>query len=75
MSAAVLTLPPTPVEVLAASPMPHLRRLQVSITDQEVVITGTVPSYYLKQMAQEAVRYVIGRRRLINRVVVPVAVA
>lgn len=75
MSAAVLTLPPTPDEVLATSPMPHLRRLRVSITDQEVVITGSVPSYYLKQMAQEAVRNVIGCRRLINRVVVPATVA
>ena len=42
--------------------------LVVVATDSEVVITGQVSSYYLKQLAQEAVRPSLGRRRLLNRV-------
>ncbi|QJW97429.1 hypothetical protein FTUN_5003 [Frigoriglobus tundricola] len=34
----------------------------------QVVITGRVSSYYLKQMAQETVRPVLGARTLLNRV-------
>jgi hypothetical protein len=40
------------------------------MSESEVVITGQVPSYYLKQLAQESVRPTLGRRRLRNRVVV-----
>lgn len=58
----------TPEVVLSASPIPHLRRLRVVATDVEVVITGRVPSYYLKQLAQETVRPALGPRRLLNRV-------
>ena len=57
-----------PNEVLAASPLPQLRRLVVTATDNEVVITGRVGTYYLKQLAQEALRPALGDRRLINQV-------
>ncbi len=60
--------PPGPAEVLTTSPLPQLRRLQVTVSDGEVVITGRVPSYYLKQLAQETLRPTLGRRRLLNRV-------
>jgi hypothetical protein len=59
-----------PTEVLTTSPLPQLRRLIVTTTDREVVITGRVPSYYLKQLAQEALRPTLGERRLVNHVVV-----
>jgi len=62
-----------PAEALTGSPLPQLRRLVVTENDAEVVITGRVPSYYLKQLAQEAVRPALGRRRLLNRVEVCVA--
>ena len=62
----VLTAEPN--EVLAASPLPQLRRLIVTATDNEVVITGRVTTYYLKQLAQEALRPALGDRRLINQV-------
>lgn len=60
--------PPEPAEVLTSSPLPQLRRLIVTVSDGEVVITGKVPSYYLKQLAQETLRPALGRRRLLNRV-------
>ncbi len=63
--------PPTsfePADILTASPHTHLRRLVVTTSDGEVVISGRVPSYYLKQMAQEAIRACLGPRRLRNEV-------
>ena len=57
-----------PTEVLIASPLPQLRRLVVRATDDEIVITGRVSSYYMKQLAQEALRPTLGERRLVNRV-------
>ena len=61
-------LSPEPAAVLTGSPLPQLRRLVVTVSEEEVVITGQVPSYYLKQLAQEAVRPAVGQRRLRNRV-------
>lgn len=57
-----------PTEILSLSPLPQLRRLAVVANDEEVVITGQVPSYYFKQLAQEAVRPALGERRLLNLV-------
>ena len=68
MSASSVLSPPEPAEVLTSSPLPQLRRLVVTVSDGEVVITGRVPSFYLKQLAQEAIRPTLGRRRLLNRV-------
>jgi osmotically-inducible protein OsmY len=57
-----------PADVLFSSPHTYLRRLSVTTSEAEVVISGRVPSYYLKQMAQEAVRACLGSRRLRNEV-------
>jgi hypothetical protein len=57
-----------PSDVLTASPLPQLRRLVVTATDDEIVITGRVSSYYMKQLAQEALRAAAGDRRLLNQV-------
>jgi hypothetical protein len=59
---------PEPVEVLTSSPLPQLRQLVVTVNEGEVVITGRVNSFYLKQLAQETIRPALGRRRLLNRV-------
>lgn len=45
-----------------------LRGVEVKATETEVVITGVVSSYYLKQMAQETVRPIVEGRRLRNQV-------
>jgi osmotically-inducible protein OsmY len=61
-------LSPEPAEALTSSPLGQLRRLVVTADDSQVIITGQVSSYYLKQMAQETVRPVLGARTLLNRV-------
>lgn len=59
---------PEPAAAMTSSPLPQLRRLVVTVSDAEVVITGRVPTYYLKQLAQETVRPTLGDRTLHNRV-------
>jgi hypothetical protein len=53
---------------LRESPIPSLRRLHIEETADEVVISGSVSSYYLKQLAQETIIPVLGERELVNRV-------
>ena len=62
------TLRAEPTAVLSISPLPQLRRLVVTVSEEEIVITGRVSSYYLKQLAQEALRSTLGERRLLNLV-------
>jgi hypothetical protein len=61
-------LSPEPAELLVSSPLWQLRRLVVTASDTEVVITGQVSSYYLKQLAQETIRPTLGHRTLLNQV-------
>lgn len=60
----------TAAQVLRDSPLPLLRNLNVSETEQEVTLSGYVSSYYYKQLAQEAILPLLGCRRLKNQVVV-----
>jgi hypothetical protein len=55
-------------ELLRQHPVIHLRHLKVVETESELVISGTVSSYSLKQMAQEAVRSAANGCRLRNQV-------
>jgi osmotically-inducible protein OsmY len=55
-------------QVLKQSPIPALRRLSVEENGQTVVLSGSVSSYYLKQLAQETIMPVLGSRELHNRV-------
>ena len=62
-----------PVESRAAtalrrSPIPALRNLAVEETAEELVILGLVQSYYLKQLAQEALMPHLDGRCLRNLV-------
>lgn len=53
---------------LQRHPLAPLRRLRVIEQGDQVVITGTLPSYYYKQLAQEALMPLLGGRRLVNKV-------
>jgi osmotically-inducible protein OsmY len=57
-------------EALKQSAHPALRQLDVQETESAIVLTGRVSSYYLKQLAQEAVMPVRGERQLVNQVTV-----
>jgi len=66
-----LARPESPtLAALHQSPIPALRNLSVEETDSAVVLCGAVSSYYLKQLAQETVMPVLGKRELLNRVAV-----
>ncbi len=47
---------------------PELRRISVSVDGQRVVLSGRVPTFFLKQMAQETARQVCPDRRVYNEV-------
>ena len=66
----LLEPPARAVALLRESPVNDLRRLEVIESESEIVITGIVTSYYLKQMAQETVRPALAGRRLRNKVIV-----
>ena len=55
-------------QTLKQSPIPALRRLSLTESDAEIVISGSVSSYYLKQLAQETLMPCLEQRRLVNRV-------
>jgi osmotically-inducible protein OsmY len=55
---------------LARSPIYALRQLIVAQTDESLVLSGTVGSYYEKQQAQEIVRSSAGSREVINQIAV-----
>src|SRR5215510_2092831 len=61
---------PHAAHALRQSPHPALHVLSIEETETAIVITGRVTSYYLKQLAQEAVMPVRGERQLVNRVIV-----
>ena len=58
------------VLALRQSSIPALRSLVLEETNDALEIHGHLPSYYLKQLAQEAVMPSLGGRELRNRVVV-----
>lgn len=71
---APLTVELSPVEeALRRHPLPSIRRLGVEETPAAITLTGTVSSYYLKQLAQEAVLPLLAGRELLNRVAVVAA--
>jgi osmotically-inducible protein OsmY len=47
--------------------VPALRRIRVEETAAEVVLAGIVPSFYYKQLAQEAALPHLGGRKLSNQ--------
>jgi hypothetical protein len=70
MTATLLESPERAAALLRDNPVNDLRHLEVTETDSEIVISGIVSSYYLKQMAQETIRPALAGRKLRNRVIV-----
>jgi hypothetical protein len=63
------TLLPAPAnQALQQSPIPALRCLRVEESEQAIIVFGSVPSYYLKQLAQESLMPILAGRELQNRV-------
>jgi hypothetical protein len=52
--------------IFAASPYPAIRRLKCSFRDGELVIAGTVASFYHKQLAQITAQKLDGVERISN---------
>lgn len=70
MTRSALDAPLTAAEVLQRSPVTVLRRLSVQESAERVLLHGRLPSYYLKQQAQELLKPVLAGRVLVNEVVV-----
>jgi len=51
---------------LSQSRYPQVREVDISLTSKGVVLTGTVSSFYMKQMAQETLRSLNGDHRICN---------
>jgi osmotically-inducible protein OsmY len=56
------------MERLESSGYTAVRKLRCEVAEAVVVVTGSVPSYYLKQMAQAMVQRLEGIRRVVNLV-------
>ena len=61
---------PPPGALLPVDEQLALRHLRVEETDESIIISGRVSSYYLKQLAQETIMPVRGSLLLINQVLV-----
>ena len=64
----LLLSPPAASKAILSASNPELRRLVVRESEEEVVLCGQVSSFYLKQLAQEAVRAAANGRPIVNRV-------
>ena len=56
---------------LHGSAYPSIRRLRCRVRKGRAILRGRVPTFYEKQVAQEAVAAVDGVREVVNRVQVP----
>jgi hypothetical protein len=65
---AVEELQPRAQAALVSSPFYELRNLQVEWRDDALLLSGSVSSYYHKQLAQEVVRSVCRDTKVINSI-------
>jgi osmotically-inducible protein OsmY len=67
----MIDTPPLSDRVLTAlerNPYVPQRKLYFETADGRVTLRGTVGSYFQKQMAQEAIRHVVGVQEIANEV-------
>lgn len=69
-TASTSDLAPRAQGALTNSPIYELRHLDVQQRDQTLVISGTVSSFYYKQLAQEVVRSVCKDLVVVNSICV-----
>jgi hypothetical protein len=58
------------VQALKESSHPALRRLRIQETENAIIISGRVSTYYLKQLAQETIMSIRRDLALVNQVTV-----
>ncbi len=56
------------VQLMELSPHHELRQIHIDISDQQILLTGIAPSYFIKQMAQETARQACPVRKMHNRI-------
>jgi osmotically-inducible protein OsmY len=56
--------------ILSSSSIRDLRQIRVDRLENKIELSGTVRSFYHKQLAQESIRTVAGGLQVINRVAV-----
>ena len=49
----------------------ELRNVEVSVDDERLLISGSVPTFYLKQLSQELARSIAPRYQIRNMLTVP----
>lgn len=54
------------IQLFADSPYHELRQVRVLVTSEEISLTGTVPSFFIKQVAQETARQESAVRKIHN---------
>jgi hypothetical protein len=65
-----VVVPHCAAEALRYCGVPALRTITVVEQDESLLLQGRLPSYYLKQLAQETVLPFLGGRVLENKIVV-----
>lgn len=55
-------------QMLEHSPIADIRRLEVRLEGDRVVLSGVVGSFYHKQLAQELVRKCLGKLEFVNAI-------
>lgn len=70
MNGSSIAVTTSAASTLRQSPIPALRLLQVEENETQVIISGRVSSYYMKQLAQESLMPCLEHRLLLNQVVV-----
>jgi osmotically-inducible protein OsmY len=59
---------PLAVSALQQSPISALHSLEVTTSEDSIILSGKVGSYYQKQLAQEAVVALAAGREIVNKI-------
>ena len=68
MMKVIESVEPLAVSVLRQSRISALHNLEVTASEDAIILTGKVGSYYYKQLAQEAIIPIAGHREIVNNI-------